>query len=140
MPAGRRKLPTKHAATRADVMSFLQSQSVDRTADYARRGRLHRGLSDEELAATWKSALHRMGEDPWDEQTLKEYDDLSAEFELRAEAPPFESAHADFERFIDVVDEAVKRTKADPAKWKRANDKLQRDLNEHKARRDSRKH
>jgi hypothetical protein len=49
-----------------DVESFLMNEAVEHASDYARRGRLFKSLSQEQLAQQWCAAFREMADNPPD--------------------------------------------------------------------------
>jgi hypothetical protein len=51
----RRRKPSDE--TRDDIVSMLMAEQMDFAADYVRRGRAHRNLTDAELSEAWRAAF-----------------------------------------------------------------------------------
>ena len=119
----------------ADVYSWMHSGRVDRIADYARRGRHHAGLSDEQLAEAWKAAQWAMAGDPFSDEIRSAEQDLSSEFELRGKEPPLLEVTDAIDTYVRKIREQAERLKANPAAWKASNEAMLRDIEEFKARR-----
>jgi hypothetical protein len=100
------------------VKDFLESQRVDRMADYLRRGRKYRPLTDDDLIAKWLASVKAMADAPGDPSCHVENDDAEAELALRKIDPPYEAAEPDFDRYMEVSEAAIRGIKADPKKLK----------------------
>jgi hypothetical protein len=74
---------TKPPNIRADVESWIASESTDKVADYASRGRKHQNLSDLDLVTAWQTAFKRMADDVRDYDRRGVEEDYKSEFSLR---------------------------------------------------------
>jgi hypothetical protein len=99
---------TKPPNIRKDVESWITSESTDRVADYASRGRKHQHLSDLDLATAWQAAFKRMADDVRDYDRRAAEEDYKSEFILRKIEPPYHSIHDDLERFFDETNRAMR--------------------------------
>jgi hypothetical protein len=105
---------------RKDITGFLQSQAMDRQADYLLRGRSYQHLSDAELldqfVATfeaWTSSDMVQG-DPDYIQLRKLDEDLTAELDLRSIPLPTERITDAMERLVAKTDAHFTELKKDP--------------------------
>jgi hypothetical protein len=121
--------------TEAELLSFMQSQGVDRTADYLRRGRPHAGLKDEALAEQWVRAFEAMADDPCSPELSRAESDLRAEFDLRGLSAPSEQVKEAVKKYCSAADSLWQQMKKDPNEIRRVNAALEQDLNEFKRRR-----
>src|SRR4030081_612115 len=48
----------------ADMMALLESDTMNKLAAYAARGRSHRNLSEQQLTDAWKQAFKNLANDP----------------------------------------------------------------------------
>ena len=71
------------------VYSWCLSESADATAEYARSGRKHRCLSDEDLEKKWIDAFRAVANDFTNGALWQAQSDLVAEFALRDKTPPY---------------------------------------------------
>jgi hypothetical protein len=51
------------SSVQRDVDSLMYSEAMDRVADYINRGRIHAGLSDDELLQKWTKATNKLADD-----------------------------------------------------------------------------
>ena len=114
----------------SDLEAWLASNRVDDTADYMTRGRKHSNLPDNKLFEAWKSAVRAMAAQPGAAEHRALHTDLSAEIELRGLKAPREAVREALEKFRSSVGESADRLKRDPDEWGRANDEVQKGLQE----------
>jgi tRNA A37 N6-isopentenylltransferase MiaA len=65
------------------LVAMLKEQDLDAAADYVRRGRPHRALSDAELIETWKAAFRSFSHEPNPGPLRTAIRELQAELDLR---------------------------------------------------------
>jgi hypothetical protein len=97
--------------TNAELHDLLQSDAMDRTADYCRRGRAYGTLSAEELLEKFIAAFNAMADQPTDPDRRARESDLSSEFRLRGMEPPYELADQD--RYNAAAEEAFARMRTE---------------------------
>jgi hypothetical protein len=81
-----------------EVRGWLRSENVDATADYVARGRKHQGMLGADLAAAWISLFRRISFEFRNYELHVVQADLSAEYHLRAEKPPYHLVTDDMDR------------------------------------------
>jgi hypothetical protein len=132
--AGRRK------STKNDLLAMMQAKAVDVAADYVRRGRAHRGLTDADLVAAWVAAFGAYSLDPDPARPPRSaLNDFEAELNLRQIDPPFDAVREDLERLSAAAMHVFEQLKAAPDQHAEFERDLQLDLISFKARRDLRK-
>jgi hypothetical protein len=73
-----------------EIVAYLQSQRLDETARYVRRGRLLVGLDDEELRRQWVLLFKQWIAEYGSDHDHQERDDIESELQLRGLVPPFD--------------------------------------------------
>jgi hypothetical protein len=81
-----------------EVRGWLRSETVDATVDYVARGRKHQNLLGADLAAAWISSFRRLSFEFKNPELHVVQADLSAEYGLRAEEPPYHLVTDDMDR------------------------------------------
>jgi hypothetical protein len=81
-----------------DLRGWLRSETVDATVDYVARGRKHCKLLGADLAAAWISSFRRLSFEYRNPELHMAQADLSAEYVLRAEEPPYHLVIDDMDR------------------------------------------
>ena len=71
-----------------DQLGLMESDRMDRAADYVQRGRSHAGLSDAALAKELMGAMQACLDGPFSRELVVAENDLRAEFDLRGSGPP----------------------------------------------------
>jgi hypothetical protein len=128
---------SKKPSMNDDVKGWMGSSASDRVADYAARGRKHRGLTDEALASKWVSAFRHMAEDVRDYDRRAVEEDFTSELLLRKIEPPYDLVSEEFERFIAETDRAIKELKIeDPLRFEEIGEEIDRELESFKSTRD----
>ncbi|OMI05515.1 hypothetical protein BSN85_24800 [Bradyrhizobium brasilense] len=90
-----------------DILNFSRSEEVDRTADYASRGRKHAGLSDDELKSQWVDAYRSLASDFINSEWWQIEGDFHSELLLRGIEAPFDLVKDDMRRLADGLDAAI---------------------------------
>jgi hypothetical protein len=108
--------------------SFLESQRLNRVADYVSRGRKFGALTIDAVEDGWRATMKAMSLAPTERAHRDLNSDYEAELELRRSKPPFESAKEDVDRYIAATQKIMEQRKADPVEWERMEDELVRDL------------
>ena len=71
---------------------MLLAKTVDAAADYVKRGRAHRGLTDADLAGAWVAAFRAYSGNPDPARPFRSaLEDLEAELNLRQIDPPVDA-------------------------------------------------
>jgi hypothetical protein len=108
--------------------SFLESQRLNRVADYVSRGRKFGALTIDAAEDGWRATMKAMSLAP-SERVLRDLNsDYEAELELRGSKAPFDSAKEDVERYLAATRKIIEQRQADPDEWERMEDELFRDL------------
>jgi hypothetical protein len=116
---------------------MMQAKAVDAAADYVRRGRAHRGLTDADLAGAWVAAFRAYSHNPDPARPFRlALEDLEAEQNLRQIDPPFDAVRRDIERLKAAAMQVWAQLKAAPEHFEEVERDLQLDLVSFKARRD----
>jgi hypothetical protein len=127
----------KPSSLRDDVLGWLTSSEADETADYARRGRLHSALTNEELLGEWAASFRRMAADIRNLQARAVTSDLQHEFALRSIKPPYDLVRDEIEAFTAQSAAMLEEIKAeDPMRYEQIENDIQRDLDTFKKARD----
>ena len=90
-----------------EVRGWLRSETVDATVDYVARGRKHQNLLGADLAAAWISSFRRLSFEFKNPELHAVQADLSAEYGLRAEEPPYHLITDDMYRLSAGMKEDV---------------------------------
>jgi hypothetical protein len=70
---------------------MMQADAVEAAADYVRRARIHRGLTDADLAGAWVAVFRAYSHSPDPAGPFRSaLKDLEAELNLRQIDPPFD--------------------------------------------------
>jgi hypothetical protein len=117
-----------------NLLSWLESNSVDHTAEYISRGRRHLRLQDAELLEQWKNALRLMAADVKQPQHRSLFNDLGAEIKMRGIKEPFDEVREIFEAFQNAAAAEIERKLQDPDEASRINEEIVRDLEDFKKR------
>ena len=108
------------------IRGFLQSASA-----YVSRGRRFASQSIAELDNAWVGALRKLVPDPADPELRVVWNDITAEFQLRRQDPPFDRARGDLDAWIHAVDALmVDKKESDPDDWERMNHEMSSDIDE----------
>ncbi len=83
------------------------AKSVEDTNDYLGRGRLHEGLSEDQLQELFAGIFHELARSSSFESILTALHDVEAEYRLRELDPPYALVKDDAETFIKKVSDAV---------------------------------
>jgi hypothetical protein len=107
---------------------FLESQRVDRIADYVQRGQRYGPLNDDDLTAKWWASLKSMAEAPRDPMFGAAFNDADAELAMRKIDPRCEEAAVYFDRFVEATDADMREITSDPKRLAELRRKLSDDL------------
>jgi hypothetical protein len=112
--------PSQDDPVLKDVIGLLESQQVDKAADYVRRGRSHAGLTDAALAEAWMRAIRAFSDDPVSALLRMAENDLRSEFDLRGVEPPMIAAQEALRRISAAASKHLKDLKEhDPEGYRR---------------------
>jgi len=118
----------------------MQAKAVDAAADYVRRGRAHRGLTDADLAGAWVAVFRAYSHNPDPARPSRSaLEDLEAELNLRRMDPPFDAVREDLERLKTAAMQVWEQLKAAPEHFAEVERGLQLDFISFRARRNGRK-
>ncbi len=90
-------------------MNDEAAKSVKDLDDYLGRGRLHEGLSDDQLRERFIGIFQELARSSSFESILPALHDVEAEYHLRQLDPPYDLVRDDAETFIQKVSAAVSR-------------------------------
>ena len=113
---------------RDDIASMFLAEQMDFAADYVKRGRAHRNLTDAELNEAWKAAFRAHSHEPRPGPLRRTLQDFQAELDLRQLAPPFDAVQEDLDRLKTAATEAFERLRADPERLEEVDKDLRADL------------
>jgi hypothetical protein len=120
-----------------DLLAMMQAKAVDAAADYVRRGRAHRGLTDADLSGAWVAAFRAYSHNPDPARPSRSaLEDLEAELNLRQIDPPFDAVREDLERLKTAAMQVWEQLKATPEHFAEVERDLQLDLISFKSRRE----
>lgn len=108
--------------------SFLESQRLNRVADYVSRGQKFSALTIDAVEDGWRATMRAMSFSPSERAHRDLNSDYEAELELRGSKSPFDSAREDVDRYVAATRKIMERRKADPDEWERLEDELVRDI------------
>ena len=108
--------------------SFLESQRLNRLADYISHGRKFGALTIDAVEDGWRATMKAMSFAPSERAHRDLNSEYEAELELRGSKPPFDSAKEDVERYLAATKKIIEQRMADPDEWERMKDDLVRDL------------
>jgi hypothetical protein len=107
---------------------FLESQRVDRMADYVQRGRRYGPLNDDDLIAKWWASLKSMADAPRDPMFGAAFNDADAELALRKIDPRCAEAAFYFDRYVEATDAEMREITSDPKRLAELRRNLSDDL------------
>jgi hypothetical protein len=93
----------------SDVAAWTLSNIVDSTTMYARSGRKHRCLSDENLVKHWIDAFRSVAKNFTNSALWQAESDLVAEFTLRNQTPPYDVIAVELEELGSTMMLTVER-------------------------------
>jgi len=133
-----RRRPTKNASSSKDddILGWLESNRIDRVANYVQRGRKNKGLSNDALFEEWKQAMRSMAKDPHDSKLRALEQDLASEIEVRGLVAPYAEVKDAIELLVSRAEEQYRKVQEDPEEYERVNEELEQDLAEFKEKRD----
>lgn len=96
-----------------EVLSYIKSNAVDATADYATRGRKHAGLSDSDLKAQWVTAFRNLADNFRNAESWQAESDLTSEFSLRGQDAPFDEVMDAMKKLSDGMKAVIDAQEGD---------------------------
>ena len=121
---------------RDDLVSMLLAGQMDFAADYVRRGRAHRNLTDAELREEWKAAFRAHSQEPRPGLLRRTLQDFQAELDLRKLDPPFDAVREDLDRLTAAATATFEQLRADPERFEDVDKDLRADLTAFREKRD----
>ena len=118
-----------------EIKGWLRSSGLDDIADYATRGRKHRDLSPDDLSAAWVHAYERLATEFTNRDVLLVQNDLTAEYELRNEEPPYALVMDAMDRHAENIKAAI--SKLAPSDMEQFNENIFEKYSALKAKRES---
>ena len=121
----------EHQFDRSLIMTLLAEESLERTADYVRRGRSMSSIDVDQLKARWVDQVQVFIADPADRDTSALVEDIESELAIRRVELPREEVR---EAAITLLRRTLDRTQSlSRAEITRLNDDLERDCERHRA-------
>ena len=121
----------EHQFDRSLIMTLLAEESLERTADYVRRGRSMSSIDVDQLKARWVDQVQVFIADPADRDTSALVEDIESELAIRRVELPREEVR---EAAITLLRRTLDRTQSlSRAEIARLNDDLARDCERHRA-------
>jgi len=96
-----------------DEVTKRLAAKIDAAADYARRGRAHRGLTDADLTSAWIAAFKVCCDEATANTTQALLDDLEAELCLRQIDLPLDAVEEDMKRMLRRAEQFFDRDELD---------------------------
>jgi hypothetical protein len=118
---------------------MLLAKEVDFAADYVRRGRAHRNLTNVEVREAWVAAFRAYSREPGPGPLQSALQDFQAELDLRGIAPPFDAVQVDLNRLVEAAKRVSEQLRADPERLEDINRDLRVEIAEFKVARDQSK-
>ena len=110
------------------ALSYLESQRMNRIADYVSRGRAYENLSDDDVNKGWRNTMKAMALDPANRIPRGLNNDYESELGLRGLSPPEGTEEA--EQFLAVTKRVIEEKMADPEERERIMKGLAEDLSD----------
>lgn len=118
------------------LRSFLDSERMDRIAEYVQRGRKYGPLGDDRVIAKWLAGIKALADAPGDQACYAEHEDIEAELALRKIDPPYDEAQPDLDRYMESSEAVIRTIEADPDSPQNREDVLRENLRAFLIRRD----
>ena len=96
-----KKTGLRKSSADAEMKAFLASKVVDQISDYNQRGRAYRALSDDELIGSWEAIWDLLAVDPVNMENRDIQADLSSEFALRQQEPPWKLVRRQIDIYLE---------------------------------------
>lgn len=114
---------------RTEVLAWLHSSHMDKTAEYLKAGRCHAALSDDELIRAWRASFKLMAAVPRDSIARKLNTELQIEIEQRGKTVPFDLVSDEVETLSARTAELVEDLQEnDPGRWDDIAEEVGRDV------------
>jgi hypothetical protein len=108
--------------------SFLESQRLNRMADYVSRGRRFGKLTLDAVEDGWRASMKAMSLAPSEHVHRDLNSDYEAELDLRGSKPPFDSSKEDVDRYFAVTKRIIDELMSDPGERERIEHDMAKDL------------
>jgi hypothetical protein len=131
----RQRPPKMASISEDDILGWLESSRLDRTANYVQRGRRNGGLSNDVLFEVWKQTMRSIAEDPHIELIAREQE-LVSEIEARGLVAPYSEIKDAIEALISRAAEYAEKLEQDAQAFERVNEEIERGVAEYKEKRD----
>ncbi len=130
----------KSITVKDDVLGWLASSQSDDAANYASRGRIYGGLSNEKLSAHWVESFRKIASDIGNLNARAVNADLKSEFDLRSMEPPYDLVRDEFDAIMTAAAAVLDELRdEDPLRYQEIENEVQRDLDAFKKTRDDSK-
>jgi hypothetical protein len=91
-----------------DIVGFVESENINKKADYLTKGRSYKHLSEQELTEEWVRTSKSLANAPDDAVTNLVWSHLVFEFELRGKEAPYELVKKYTDQFFSRVDAVIR--------------------------------
>jgi hypothetical protein len=108
--------------------SFLESQRLNRLADYVSRGRRFGKATMDAVEDGWRASMKAMSLAPAERVHRDLNNDYEAELDLRGSKLPFDSAKEDVGRYLAATKRIIDELMSDPEERERIEDDMAKDL------------
>lgn len=99
---------TDDTAGEMAVHYALAQRSMDSVKSYADRGRQFAAISDDSLGAKYVSVIEAWARDPFNVAAKAEQSDLTAEYTLRGQEPPYDAVAGDLDKIFKAASEFLR--------------------------------
>jgi hypothetical protein len=96
-----------------NLLAFIKSEHMDKTAEYLGRGRKFAAVEPAELTRMWKASWEARTADPHNGVLVDLCGDLEVEHELRGIEPPYDEVKPHLEAFYAAVTDFMEKQKAE---------------------------
>jgi hypothetical protein len=110
------------------TQSFLESQRLNRLADYVSRGRRFGKLTLDAVEDGWRASMKAMSLAPAKCLYRDLNSDYEAELDVRGSHPPFDSAKEDVDRYFAATKRIIDELMSDPEERERIEHDMAKDL------------
>jgi hypothetical protein len=111
MPEEKQRSTSKHIDDEKDLLDWIDSDPMERVAEYLRCGRLYAHLANMDLAERWKASIEALAADVFSKQTRRTESQLRIEIEQRGLEVPYDTAEGSLEilssKLMDHFDELL---------------------------------
>ncbi|HSR77926.1 MAG TPA: hypothetical protein VLN57_15190, partial [Xanthobacteraceae bacterium] len=119
------------------IVGFVESENLNKKADYLTKGRSYKHLSEQQLTDEWVRIAKSLANDPYDAETGLMQSHLTYEFELRGKEVPHELVEKYSDQFFSRVETVLRGLGKNERK--RVQQELENDIAAFKAARDQSK-